>query len=168
MSQKVRSLLDFCNLNNIQLQLSKCKFMVINGSNDDKKKIVLEVGGISSSHDVLILGTPLSESGILKDDLKMHLDLRFKNCIKFFNFIRNNKCSPTAIKLKVLTACVTSTLLYNCETFGNDLPKAFETLYLKLIKSALNVCPNTPTELVLIESGLLPLKALVLKRQLKF
>ena len=41
-------------------------------------------------------------------------------------------------------------------------------MYLKLIKSALNVRPNTPTELVLIESGLLPLKALVLKRQLKF
>ena len=82
MSQKVRSLLYFCNLNKIQLQLSKCKFMLINGSNDDKKKIVLEVGDISSSHDVLILGTPLSESGILKDDLKMHLDLRFKNCIK--------------------------------------------------------------------------------------
>ena len=37
-----------------------------------------------------------------------------------------------------------------------------------MIKSALNVRPNIPNEIVLIESGLLPLRALVLKRQLKF
>ena len=165
---KVNSMLHYCNMNKIQLQLSKCRFMVINGSNDDKQNIVLNIGDISSSAEVLILGTPLSETGRLKDDLKLHLDLRFKNCIKFFNFIRNNKLAPIAIKLKVLTACVTSTLLYNCETFGSKLPKGIETLYFKLIKSALNVRPNTPNEIVLIESGLLPLKALVRKRQLKF
>ena len=96
------------------------------------------------------------------------MDLRFKNCVKYFNFVRNNKLAPAVIKLKVLTACVTSTLLYNCETFGNNLPAGIETLYFKLIKSALNVRPNTPNYLVLIESGLLPVKALINKRQLKF
>ena len=142
--------------------------MVINGTDDDKQVIELDVGDICHSPDVFILGSPLTESGLLKNDLKMHMDIRFKNCIKFFNFVRNNKFAPIAIKLKVLTACVTSTLLYNCETFGNMLPPGIEKLYFKLIKSASNVRPGTPNLLVLIESGLLPLQALVRKRQLKF
>ena len=166
--RKLHSMLQYCNLNAIKLQLSKCRFIVINGTDDDKQVIELEVGDISSATDVLILGSPLSESGLLKDDLKLHMDIRFKNCIKFFNWIRNNKLAPIAIKLKVLTACVTSTLLYNCETWGSMLPAGIEALYSKLIKSALNVRPGTPNLLALIESGLLPLKALVRKRQLKF
>ena len=63
---------------------------------------------------------------------------------------------------------MTSTLLYNCEAFGHLLPTGLEPLYHKLIKSALNVRPNTPNELALIESGMLPLKALVMKQQIGF
>ncbi len=166
--RKLHSMIHYCDLNAIKLQLSKCRFMVINGTNEDRQVIELTVGDICPSADVLILGSPLSESGLLKDDLKLHMDIRFKNCIKFFNFIRNNKLAPIAIKLTVLNACVTSTLLHNCETFGYLLPAGIETLYFKLIKSALNVRPGTPNLLVLIESGLLPLKALIRKRQLKF
>ena len=136
--RKLNSMSQYCKLNEIKLQLSKCKFMVINGSATDKQVIRLTLGDISPSPDVLILGSPLSESGLLKDDLRMHIDMRFKHCIKFFNFVRNNKLAPLAIKLKVLTACVTSTLLYNCETFGHLLPAGLETLYFKLIKTHSN------------------------------
>ena len=61
----------------------------------------------------------------------MHLEIRFKNCIKFFNVIRAKRFAPAAVKLKVLTACVTSASLYNCETFGNDMPNGLETIYFK-------------------------------------
>ena len=37
-----------------------------------------------------------------------------------------------------------------------------------MIKSALNVRPNTPDEIVLIEAGLLPIRTLIQKRQIKF
>ena len=168
MLAKVRSMLQYCKINLIQLQLSKCMFIVINGTPEDRKEIELDVGKISCSGQLMILGSPISATGKLTEDLKLHLETRFQNCIKFFNFIRSNKLAPISVKLKVLTACVTSTLLYNCEAFGNDLPKGLESLYFKLIKSALNVKPNIPNEIVLIESGLLPLRALVLKRQLKF
>ena len=43
-----------------------------------------------------------------------------------------------------------------------------EKLYIKLIKAALNVRPSTPNDLVLIETGLKPLKAVVHGRQLNF
>ena len=135
----------------------------------DKLKISLvDDEDMPSTTEVVILGTPLSDSGNLQLDLDAHLNLRFKNCIKFFNYIRSNRLAPTSIKLKVLMSCVTSTLLHNCETFGPKLPKRLDTLYFKLIKSAMNLRANTPNHIVLIESGLLPLRALVLKRQLKW
>ena len=73
-----------------------------------------------------------------------------------------------ATKYCFSTPLVTSSLLHNCETFGPDLPKGIEVLYFKLIKSALNVRPSTPNKIVLVESGMLPIRALVNKRQLKF
>ena len=265
----VSGMVQYFRLNKIQLQLSKCMFMVINGSNAVKQDIELNVENIPSTDNTLILGTPLTDSGKFKNDLDMHLEIRFKICIKFFNFIRANRLAPVPVKLKVLSACVTSTLLYNCETFGNDMlstcvtstllyncetfgndmlsacvtstllyncetfgndmlsacvastllyncetfgndmlsacvtstllyncetfgndmlsacvastllyncetfgndmPKGLETIYFKLIKSTLNVRLDTPNDIVLIESGLLPLGALVQKkRQLKF
>ena len=54
------------------------------------------------------------------------------------------------------------------ETFGNVYPVKIEKLYIKLIKAAVNVRPSTPNDLVLIETGLKPLKAVVHGRQLNF
>ena len=94
-------------------------------------------------------------SGLIQNDL-LDLDLRerFTNVI---NFIRSNRCAMISMKLKVLSSCVLSTLLYNCETFGNKLPKVIE----KLLK--LNVRKKNPNEIVLIESGFLPIQSLVKK-----
>ena len=101
-------------------------------------------------------------------DLELHLQKRFKNVIKFFNFLKDNQCAPISIKLKVLKACVVSTLLYNCEAFGHRIPQGLEELYHKLIKATLNVRQSTSNALAIIESGLLPLHALIYSRQLKF
>ena len=59
-------------------------------------------------------------------------------------------------------------LLHNCETFGDYLPKDLEPTYIKLLKSCFNVRTSTTNLLVLIESGLLPIKAVIYCRQLKF
>ena len=116
---KIKSALSYCTLNKIQMQLSKCKFIVINGSDDDKKVFITDIGPISSVNQLIILGSPLTYTGTLKGDLDAHLKERFKNN---FNFIRSNKTAPISIKLKVLSSCVLSTILYNCETFGDMLP----------------------------------------------
>ena len=88
--------------------------------------------------------------------------------LRYFNYIRENKLAPAAVKLKVLKACVMSTLLYNCEAFGPFLPEGLEEMYHKMLKAALGVRNNCPNLLVLIESGCLPLKCLIQSRQLKF
>ena len=168
MISKIRSMIRYCSFNKIKLQLSKCKFIVINGSIEDKSSVLVDIGEIKCVNNVMILGTPLTDTGFIQKDLDLHLNERFINVIKFFNFIKSNKHAPISIKLKVLSSCVMSTILYNCETFGDKLPGNIEKLYHRLIKCALNVRENTPKEIILIESGCLPLKALVYKRQLKF
>ena len=93
---------------------------------------------------------------------------RFKSVIKFFNFCKENRLAPISVKLNALRACVESSLLYNCETFGPKIPKNLESTYHKLIRTALNVRTNTPVLPLYIESGLLPIRALIEARQFKF
>ena len=82
--------------------------------------------------------------------------------------MRSNKRAPLSAKLEVLKACVVLSALHNwhnCEAFGRKTPKDLEIQYVKLIKSTLGVRQNTPKLLVLIETGLLPLNAIILSRQ---
>ena len=165
---KIRGMINYCSENKIILQLSKCMFIVVNGSDADKVSISIGNDDIPSTSKLLLLGSWLTECGSLGQDLLLHIQYRFKSCIKYFNFLRTNKLAPITVKLKVLCSCVTNALLYNCEAFGPELPKGIECLYFKLIKSSLNVRPSTPNMIALIESGLLPIRALIQKRQLKF
>ena len=93
---------------------------------------------------------------------------RYKSCIKYFNFLRSNQFAPLFVKIKVLKACVINSLLYNCETFGHCIPNDLEKTYNKLLRRTLNVRSNTPALLLYIESGFLPIKAIILARQVKF
>ena len=167
MLSKLKTLATYCKLNSIVLQVSKCHFIVINGSEEDKKPFqITDKVGIKHQESLDILGSPIT--GNLKTDLELHLKKRFKNVIKFYGYLKDNRFAPLTIKLKVLRACVLTTLLYNCETFGHKLPDGLEELYFKLLKATLNVRQSTPNSIILVEAGFLPLKALVYCRQLKF
>jgi hypothetical protein len=140
---------------------------VINGSADDKVMLQLPGHNPIEFRDYLeILGSHISDS--LKLDLSLHFKKRFKNVIKYFNYIRANKIDPVSVKLKVLRACVMSALLYNCETWGPKIPEGLEQVYFKMLRAALGVRNNCPNLIVLIESGCLSLKCLIQSRQLKF
>ena len=93
---------------------------------------------------------------------------RYLAVSKFYNFIRSNRLAPSKAKLKVLEACVTSSLLHNCEAFADNIPDNLEKLYHELIKVCLNVRWNTPNQLALVESGMLNLQAIIQSRQYKF
>ena len=58
--------------------------------------------------------------------------------------------------------------MHSSKGFGHKIPQDLETQYYKLIKSTLGVRQNTPNLIVLIKSGLLPLKALITLRQQGF
>jgi hypothetical protein len=143
-------------------------FIVINGSSEDRKPLPFGNSLLKNVSHLEILGSHISQSGSLVEELELHMNKRFGSCIKFFNFCKENKLAPLSVRLNALCACVTSSLLYNCETFGPKVPKTLETTYHKLIRTALNVRTNTPILLLYIESGLLPIKALIEARQFKF
>ena len=82
--------------------------------------------------------------------------------------IDENKLAPVSVRLKALEACVMHSVLYNCEAFGPRLPDKLETMYNKLIRTALQVRTSTPALILYIESGLLPIWALVKARQLNY
>ena len=132
---KIKTLLNYCAANYISLQLGKCEFIVINGDDDDKRNIELPNGVVKHVEYVTLLGSQLSESAKIEDDLSHHMRNRYLAVTKFFNFIRTNKLAPISLKLKVMDACVTSTLLHNCETFGKKIPSDLESLYYTLIKT---------------------------------
>ena len=166
--KKLRTLSEYCGLNYIIPQFTKCMFIVVNGSKEDE--IPLPFGDSMLKHvgHLEILGSHIDENVSLVDELELHMKKRFKSVIKFFNFCKENKLAPISVKLKALRACVESSLLYNCETFGPKIPRTLESTYHKLIRTALNVRTNTPVLLLYIESGLLPIRALIEARQFKF
>ena len=127
MIRKLNSVLKYCQLNSIVLQITKCFFTAVNASPEDKE---LLRDGVEYRDHLEILGSHISES--LKYDLELHMKKRFKNVIKYFNYVRENQLAPISVRLKVLKACVMSTLLYNCETFGQKVPEGLEQLYYKI------------------------------------
>ena len=148
--------------------MTKCKFIAVNGDQDDIEPLPFGDSSLENVDHLEILGSHISASGLLQDELELHMTKRYKSCIKFYNFCRENKLAPLSVKIKALKACVMSSLLYNCETFGNKLPKTLEAVYNKLLRCALQVRANTPILLLYIETGLLPIKALVEVRHLKY
>ena len=159
--RKLQRLVSYCQLNSLLLEPSKSKFIVINGINTDFQSLPVGNGFVEQENDLLVLGSHLSATGNPQDDIRLQVKFRFDACIKLYNFIRSNRLAPVCVKLKVFKSCVLSNLLYNCEAFGKDIPKELENQYFKLLKAALDVRINTPNDLVLIECGMLPLKAFV-------
>ena len=165
---KLQTLRQYCNINYIRPQTTKCKFIVIDGSQSDKCPLPFGDDYLKDTDHLEILGSHIAGSGMLAEDLELHMKKRFMSCIKFFNFCHENKLAPVSVKLNTLRACVTYSLLYNCEAFGPTLPDKLETIYNKLIRTALQVRTNTPALILYIESGLLPIRAIIEARQHKY
>ena len=166
--KKLDSLLRYCNKNCIIPQYTKCEFIVINGKGTDFDPLPFGSEFLKNVPHTTLLGSQLSSKGTLSEDLKLHMEKRYPSCIKYYNYLRANKLAPLSVKLKVLKACVVNSLLFNCETFGDCAPINLEKTYNKLLKCTFNVRSNTPTLILYIESGFVPIKTLILARQLKF
>ena len=166
--RKLVTLLEYCGLNCIIPQYKKCEFIAINGDEKDTEPLPFGSKVLKHASHLETLGSHLSASGKLAEDLKLHMLARYKSCIKFYNFLKANKLAPLPVKLTVLEAAVVNSLLYNCETFGPLIPPDLEKTYNKLLRRSLNVRNNTPSLTLYIEAGFLPIKALILARQFKF
>ena len=166
--RKIVAMVDYCKLNHISLELSKCNFIVINGTDIDKRDFIIGNVCIKNGSYINLLGSHLSQSANLNTDLDLHMKKRYISVPTYYNWLRNNKLAPIPVKLKVIESCVMSSLLYNCECFGDSIPEGIEKTYFKMIKSALGVRNCVPNDLVLIETGMPSIKAMIVSRQFNF
>ena len=166
--RKLRCLMRYCAINHISLQLSKCEFIVINGDESDCQPLCCGNEQIANVPYLTLLGSHLSASGSLNDDLELHMTKRYVAVHKFYNFLRSDKLAPLSVKLTVLRACVTTALLHNCEAFGPKIPKNLESTYFSLVKACMGIRSSAPNMLALIESGMPTLESMIYSRQFSF
>ena len=152
-------MVDYFNENMLSLNLSKSKYLIINGKEYDYKcDIVMKNGVLPYKHVVKYLGALISDTGSIKTDVDLYVkEKRPDLTIKFSNFCKKNYLAPLSVKLQVLLSCVCSVLIYSAETWGNVNNKELESLYRQGIKCALSIRNNVNNEIVYLESDLYPL-----------
>ena len=155
--------------NLLSLNIDKSAFLIINPkANDRKSSIILDSGVLKYKSSFEYLGVIISDTGILKEDVKRYVEKKSANVtVKFTNFCRTNNNAPLHVKFDVLDKCVTSSLLYGCETWAKCCTDV-EQPYRSGLKIALNVRQNLNNEIVHVETGKLPLSGKIKSLQLKF
>ena len=152
----------------MKINVSKTKFMVINGSAEDKQDLVVQEMCIKICSHYIYLGSPFSGDGMTSSSIKINANIRMCQALKFVSFCLKNNDIPFYVKNKVFHAAVMSSLLYGFESWIDGNIKPMEKLYNRCIKHLLGVRKNTTTSICLVELGLPTLKALVTQRQRKF
>ena len=168
MKKRIEGLIDFCRKYEMVINEGKTKLMVINGNKDDRMEIITSNGIVIRHTDTYVyLGSPISESGSMKNDLDLHAAQNFKHLNKLTLFCVKNDEMPYGYKKKVFDAVLTSKLMYGCETWLCDNVKQIETMYMTAVKSLLNVRLQTRNDVCLVEGGFNSVKKIINDRRSK-
>ena len=152
----------------MKVNVSKTKFMVINGTTEEKQDLIVHGMCVKMCQYYIYLGSPFSSEGSIAHSIKLNANLRMCQALKFVSFCNKNNDVPFYIKKKIFHAAVMSSILYGCESWLNGDIKPMEKLYHMCVKHLLGVRKNTTSVLCLIELGIPPLKAIIAQRQRKF
>ena len=150
---KLSILNDFCISHGMKINVSKTKFMVINGNIDDKQDLIVQEMCVKLCKYYVYLGSPFAADGLTSSSIKINSNLRMCQALKFVSFCRKNNDIPFYVKMKVFNAAVMSSILYGCESWLGGNIKPMEKLYYMCIKHLLGVRKRTTTSLCLIELG---------------
>ena len=166
---KCNVLIDSFHDKKLQLNLKKSCYMIVHAKSEGEKvDLRLKSGWLPYSSSVTYLGSLFSDSGHIGADITQHALNKSKGVdIKLANFVTNNLCAPITVKYKVLNSCVTSSILYSCETWSACNLARIESLHRKAIKTCTQMKSKTPNDIVYVESGLPPLTCAIYKRQHK-
>ena len=168
--KKCNHMLAYFEANQLKLNFSKCEYLIINGKEEDlKTPLGLSYGALKYKSVVKYLGMKISDSGNIMADVVLNIEDKRPNVtIKFGNFCRKNFLAPLDTKLTVLNTCVSASLTYGCEVWGESKIPKLEAMYRQGLKSALSVRNCVNSEIVYIETGSLPLQVRITQQQLKF
>lgn len=167
--QKCDILKEYCEESGMIINKDKTKIMIINNQNsyiDPSFKI--GDWPIPICEKYCYLGMMFTSDGKRATSIEEQAIKKEKEVNKFIIFLKSNPEFPYFIKKKVLNAALFSSLLYGCECWLTEDLNKMNVLYLKAIRMLLDVRQSVPTDLILIEAGMQPLKYLVRERQKKF
>ena len=166
--KKMNVVVDYCREYGMVLNESKTKFFVINNSNVDKIPLNVQGHVINYCPQYLYLGAWFTDTGNMKDVMKLH-EARNQSVVnKFAIFCASNTDMPYCYKRKVFDAAVLSALTYSCESWLIDNCNCLTSQYNKLVKCLLGVRKNTCINLCYIESGIKPVSYIVSVNRKRF
>ena len=154
----------------MKLNYSKSGYMIINGGPSDlKSDLKLDIGWLEYNSVQKYLGSYFTDSGVLLNDVSYFVEKKYKEVnVKLASFLVKNPLAPVPVKLKVTKACVDSALTYSCEAWSDTSLNSVEVLHRKSIKMVLGVTNNSSNDIIYTESGIVNLKPMIYKRQLKY
>ena len=136
--------------------------MCINSKNEEDHE------PLKSTTCEMYLGSSITNSCKLVDDVQADISKRNTSIIKFFAFLRHNAHAPVDVKVKVPEACVMSSILYNAETWADTKVDRLEVVYRRMLKAILGIGVTTCTEFPYIELGLPSIRTRILIKQWEF
>lgn len=116
----------------------------------------------------MYLGSIITEDGKIASSINQHVLDKEKNLNKLISFLFRNSNAPFFVKVKVFKAAYSSSILYGMESWMRASVKPIERLYSRGLMVLLGVWQSKPDSLCYIESGIPPVKAIILEAQSKF
>ena len=83
--------MQYCVDNFIRLQITKCAIMCVNGDDDDELSLQIDNLTLNNTECEVYLGSSITKSTKLVDDVNADIKLRQISIVKYFAFLRNNK-----------------------------------------------------------------------------
>ena len=161
-------LMNFCKKYGMSINDLKKQMMVVNGTKEDRQEFKVYDITVKHTTSYVYPGSPFTESGKIKDVIKLHIKTRTKDLNKLRIFCKKNETMPYIFKKEVLEAMIVSSLLYACETWlGTDF-KEVEKLYVSAVKAILGVRETTRNDTSLIEAGMPSIRERIRKRTRAF
>ena len=113
---KLSLLKEFCNSHGMKINVSKTKFMVIKGNEEDQRDLVIDDMCIKRCSHYVYLGSPFSDTGSTSDSIKVNANIRMCQVLKFVSFCKKNNDVPFTIKKKIFDVALMTSLLNGCES----------------------------------------------------
>ena len=116
-----------------------------------KCNLELKSGWLNYNSVQKYLGAIFTDSGSVSRDVDSFLKQKTKEVnVKLASFLIKNELAPLSVKLRIVDACINSSLLYGCESWGSCPLQSVEILQRKAIKMVLDVAKSTPNEIVYV------------------
>ena len=134
---KCNILIDTIKNKKMALNYPTSGYMIINPKQEDlRSSLKLNHGWLNYKTSQKYLGVLVMDTGNLRDDIEAFLASKNKEvCVKLADFVRkNDDLAPIMIKLKVVNACINSSITNSSETWSSYSLNNVESLQRKAIK----------------------------------